>query len=256
LISACTFSPRLSLDHISGFFELIAAWLPQTDLESMSGRPGVPGSASADAPSAAIMPRLVALLRAALDGLSEFTVLDVLGDMIVVCGNDPAAAQVANAAGALPLAVRAVVAATRDPRPEGAEITAAALCCFNVLAADRPAEAGSLLTAQPTVPAALSRALELAALPQVRWHRREVCPEVKVQYLAGQAINSLFVLIKNGPACGRAAATSFARAGGASHLVSAPPAILVAWQRGRACVCECAPAHSLERQPLVQGTQR
>jgi hypothetical protein len=191
------------------------------------------------------MAHAVELLRDVLQGGDEPSLAaaaaadSVLNAIAIFCDSHPAAAAAANAAGALPLAARAVAAAGRDPRPQRADSLAFALTALNLLAGASPADAELPLAAQPALPAALSRALELAAAAGSRGAPGAggcTEAEVKGQHLARTATRLLGQML-SGPGRGGAAASSFARAGGATHLVSAPPGVPLAWHRQHASWC-------------------
>jgi hypothetical protein len=190
------------------------------------------------------MAHAVELLRGVVEGGGElgYPLADahcMLNAMVEFCG-DAAAARAAHAAGALPLALRAAVAAGRGPAgPRAIGTLSLALACLVTLADVSPANDVPLVAAQPALPAALSRALELAAAPQAGPRGAPAAAastQVPAQHFARTAARLLGQMLSGPGRGGGAAASSFARAGGATHLVSfaAPPGVPLARHRQRA----------------------
>jgi hypothetical protein len=140
------------------------------------------------------------------------------------CASDEAAARAIRGAGVLPLVVRCLVEAAKDPEPRHAAglITVAGL--LHDLMAVSPADDLPALASQPALLAALAAALGLAARLGAGGAAAGGCCVGKVHCLTGILLAALLELLHGAPS-NHAAAVSFARAGGASHLVRAPAAI-------------------------------
>jgi hypothetical protein len=158
--------------------------------------------------------RMVALLRAALGGGGQ--ALDASSAAMLlaalnVFGTNPAAAAAARAAGALPLAARAIVAAHRTPGLDTTEM----LLHGTFLTAVLPAE-GDLpaLAAQPDLVGALAGAVALAA-----GGASEGWSAYEAERLGKFASTCVANLLTGGRGSGDAAAEGFVAAGGAAHLV-------------------------------------
>jgi trimeric autotransporter adhesin len=158
--------------------------------------------------------RMVALLRAALagGGGQRQGVLGagrLLGTLVVFATSHPAAVAAARAAGALPLAARAFVAAQRTPGSAAKAALCEAMACTGALLAadDLPA-----LAAQPDLIAALAGAIALAA-----GGASEGVAPWKADQLGDCASVCVSQLLAGGR--GDAAANGFLAAGGAANLV-------------------------------------
>jgi hypothetical protein len=175
------------------------------------------------------------------------------------CTGDAAALRAARDAGALPLVVRSLVEAAKDPNPGHMAILANAIHFLNELATVGPAGCLRALASQPALVGALAAALGLAA----RAGRGGGAAagggsDFKVQSLTRFTLESLLTLLLHGsPARARAAASAFVQAGGAAHLVRAPAAMpgcvcLLRVLRG-ACPCiaqrACRRARARARAP-------
>jgi hypothetical protein len=158
--------------------------------------------------------RVVALLQAALGGGSQGhmpSAARLLAALVGFAGSHPAADAAARAAGALPLAARAIVAAQRTP----GNAAKAALCEALSLTV-RLAAAGDLpaLAAQPDHIRALAGAVALAA---------DGAPEgwggLTPERLGKFATMYVAQLLAGGRGSSDATANGFLAAGGAAHLV-------------------------------------
>jgi hypothetical protein len=197
--------------------------------------------------------KMVALLRAALGGggrsLRASSARKLLAAINTFNGLDPAAAASARAAGALPLAARAIVAAQRTPGPDAKALLAEAVLLTAVLAApgDLPA-----LAAQPDLVAALAGAVALAADGA-----SEDWSAIEVARLGKCACVCVAQLITGGQGSSDAAASGFLAAGGAAHVVRgwracrrSPGARVGPW----ACNATCTHAARARCRALVGPT--
>jgi hypothetical protein len=168
--------------------------------------------------------RIVAVLRAALGGGGQSLDIRSAGGLLMALnafGTHPGAAAAARAAGALPLAARAVVAAQRTPGTTAKCVLSEAAHCIGVLAAtdDLPA-----LAARPDLIRALAGAVALAADGA-----SEDWSACDAERLGNSVCGCVGQLLAGGQGSTDAAAQVFLAAGGAAHLV-----------RRRACVSASA----------------
>jgi hypothetical protein len=174
--------------------------------------------------------RVTALLRAALggggQGLDAWSAARLLGALNIFATTDPAAADAARAAGALPLAVNAVVAAQRSsPGPDTVTMLCEAVLGIGTLAAagDLPA-----LAARPDLVGALAATVALAS-----GGASEHCSSFQAERLGSCASTFVAQLVSGGQGSSEAAAKRFLAAGGAANLVRRPSA-RVGFGRARA----------------------
>jgi hypothetical protein len=173
--------------------------------------------------------RIVAVLRAALGGGGQILDAQPAGLLLMALNafnsTHPGAAAAARAAGALPLAARAVVAAQRTPGPFTKNVLNEALVSSGVLAAadDLPA-----LAARPDLVGALAGAVALAADGAA-----EGWSALQAEQLGRCATGCAYQLLAGGQGSSDAAAEGFLAAGGAAHLVRRRARVSVSARRAR-----------------------
>jgi hypothetical protein len=211
-----------SLSVAANLVGMLAA-APAAAAEPAGGAPaGAGGPAAVPAPAVAVgVARMASLLSAALgdggrgregggQGVNLRSAGRLLSGLHGLVGANPAAAAAARAAGALPLAARAAIAAQRAAEPDAAGVLLLALQCMSALAAtgDLPA-----LAARPDLIRALAGAVALAA---------DGAPGGWTPALEGLAKTASMLvarLLAGGQGSSDAAADGFLAAGGAAHLV-------------------------------------
>jgi hypothetical protein len=169
------------------------------------------------------VPLAVGILRGVLEGgdprQSAMGSALLVRRLAVFCAGEAAALRAARDAGALPLVARALARAAKRPEPEHAATLDAIAGYLHDLMAASPADDVAALASRPALPAALAAALGRAAGGAAAGE----CSPRDAQDLAQSAVAVLLLLLLlHGAPPGHAAASSFARAGGAAHLVRAP----------------------------------
>jgi hypothetical protein len=176
------------------------------------------------------VPLAVGLLRRLLDGdgrasgMAPAEGAPLVGAICTFCAGEPAALRAAADAGALPEVVRALVEAKKDPEHLDVVGVEAVVAFLHELTAVGPADGLAALASQPALLAALAAALELAARAGSGGAVAGRCLLGEAQCLAHSTLSFLLRLLC-GEASRHTAASSFARAGGASHLVRAQAAL-------------------------------
>jgi hypothetical protein len=188
------------------------------------------------------VPLAVGVLRDMLEGggvpdalrLAEGA--SILGGLAAWCAGDAAALRAAAGAGALPLVAR-LLEAREDAERGGLAALANTIAFLGDLARISPAGDVRALASRPALAGALAAALGAAARAGAAAGRR---PDDVVQGLVQMTLGLLLTLLAYDEPSSHAVASSFARAGGASHLVRAPaamPGVLVACKLGHARPC-------------------
>jgi hypothetical protein len=177
------------------------------------------------------VPLAVGVLRGLLEGgggpappLPPAESATVVCGIIVFCAGDAAALRAARDAGALPLVARALVEAKKDPGPNRVICLEPIVACLHQLITVSPADDVAALASQPAFAGALAAALGLAARAGRGGAAAGGCSIVQAQGLAQTTLAFFLDLLDSAPS-NHAAALSFARAGGTSHLVRAPAAM-------------------------------
>jgi hypothetical protein len=150
------------------------------------------------------------------------------------CADDEGALRAARDAGALPLAVRSLVEARKDLDRDRVAALITIGTYLHDLTTVSPADDVPALASQPALLAALAAALGLAASAGPGGAAEGRGSLEQLHCLAQRVLDILLQLLDDEPSS-HVAASSFARAGGASHLVRAPASkvwrcLLRAWR--------------------------